>query len=415
MKIKRHVLLITAFVFACIQVQGKIWLVGKNTPHPAIKPVIEMAAVGDTVVITAGLYKEGNIQVDKALTIHGMGNPVLDGEGKYEILTIEASGTIVQNITFRNTGYSSIKELAAIKVRNVTGVTLHNNTVINTHFAIYLEWVYNAVVSGNRLVSNKPNELLSGNGIHCWRGDNIQIFGNTIVGHRDGIYFEFVNNSMIRNNVSYLNFRYGLHFMFSNSNVYYRNRFTDNGAGVAVMYSKEVDMIENQFDENWGAASYGLLIKEISRSTISGNRFLNNTTGVYIDGSTGLNMERNLFRSNGWAMKIMANCMEVRVFESDFLANTFDVSTNGKVSLNRFERNYWDNYEGYDLDRNGVGDVPYRPVSLYSMIVERNPPAVMFMRSFMVNILDRVERIMPTLIPELLVDEKPHLKRNLND
>jgi nitrous oxidase accessory protein len=27
--------------------------------------------------------------------------------------------------------------------------------------------------------------------------------------------------------------------------------------------------------------------------------------------------------------------------------------------------NYWDKYEGYDLDKNKIGDIPYHPLSLY--------------------------------------------------
>ena len=388
-------------------------MVGKGFAHDSIKSAVAQASAGDTIIITEGLYKEGNIRIEKPLLIHGMGKAVLDGENKYEIITIVSTGVKVQRLHFQNTGYSSTKELSAIKVQNVSGVTIFDNTIENTHFAIYLEFVHHALVAGNTINSNKEGELLSGNGVHSWKSKYISIINNHITGHRDGIYFEFVDSSHIRGNICENNFRYGLHFMFSNYDEYRQNRFTDNGAGVAVMYSRNIGMYDNVFSDNWGAAAYGLLFKDISYSELKRNTIINNTTGVYLEGTTSIMMDSNLYLNNGRAIKIMANCNDNTVKNSDFLGNTFDVSTNGSLVLNQFKNNYWDKYEGYDLNRDGTGDVPYRPVSLYGMIVEKNPPTVIFMRSFMVNILDRVEKVVPSLIPELLMDDSPAMKRNL--
>ena len=92
------------------------------------------------------------------------------------------------------------------------------------------------------------------------------------------------------------------------------------------------------------------------------------------------------------------------------MQNTFDVATNGALSLNYFENNYWDKYEGYDLDKDGIGDIPFRPVSLFSMLVERYPSAMLLFRSFMVTLFDRTEKLLPSLTPESLKDEKPRMK-----
>jgi nitrous oxidase accessory protein len=99
--------------------------------------------------------------------------------------------------------------------------------------------------------------------------------------------------------------------------------------------------------------------------------------------------------------------MDNTIKHNNFLSNTFDVSTNGSLVLNKFEGNYWDKYEGYDLNRDNIGDVPYRPLSLFSMIVEQNPPAMLLFRSFMVTLLDRSEKIIPTLTPDNFIDESP--------
>jgi nitrous oxidase accessory protein len=238
----------------------------------------------------------------------------------------------------------------------------------------------------------------------------MHIQNNTSKGFRDGIYFEFVTNSVISNNLSERNIRYGLHFMFSHNNTYISNTFKNNGAGVAVMFTHGVKMLNNVFENNWGAASYGLLLKEISDSHIKGNKFLEITSGVYMEGTSRIMLVKNIFKKNGYAMKIMASCADNKIHSNNFSGNSFDVGTNGSISLNEFKNNYWDKYEGYDLNRDGIGDVPYHPVSLYSMIVEQNPPAMMLFRSFIVTLLDKTEKIIPAITPENLKDQYPSIK-----
>lgn len=207
------------------------------------------------------------------------------------------------------------------------------------------------------------------------------------------------------------NLRYGLHFMFSNDDSYFTNYFKNNGAGVAVMFTKNVIMMNNSFEENWGDASYGLLLKEISDCYMFGNKFIKNTSAIFMDGTNRITVEENLFKLNGWGMKIQANCMDNIIVKNNFISNTFDVSTNGSLTLNQFSKNYWDKYDGYDLNKDNIGDVPYHPLSIYSVVVEKNPPSMILFRSFMVNLLDKSEKMIPSLTPENFVDLKPVMRK----
>jgi nitrous oxidase accessory protein len=255
------------------------------------------------------------------------------------------------------------------------------------------------------------NELNSGNGVHGWKSANLLVKGNSISGHRDGLYFEFVTESQIVSNSSFKNIRYGLHFMFSHNDTYTHNLFSENGSGVAVMYSKGVIMIANTFIHNWGDAAYGILLKEISDSKIEKNRFLKNTVGIYMEGTNRIYVRKNAFENNGWAMRIQANCSGNVFEENNFTANSFDVATNGTMVLSTFKRNYWDKYDGYDMNKNGVGDVPYYPVSVYSVITEKIPTAMILYRSFLTDILDKAEKVMPSMIPDKLRDDEPVMKK----
>jgi nitrous oxidase accessory protein len=176
------------------------------------------------------------------------------------------------------------------------------------------------------------------------------------------------------------------------------------------MYSHGVKMYNNYFIENWGDAAYGLLLKEISDSYVEGNYFEKNTSGIYMEGASRIQLSKNNFQNNGWGMKIQASCMDISVTKNNFRGNTFDVGTNGSLVLNSFDGNYWDKYEGYDLNKDKIGDIPFRPVSLYSMIVEKNPPAMMLFRSFITSLMDKTEKIIPAITPENLKDNFPLMK-----
>jgi nitrous oxidase accessory protein len=129
-----------------------------------------------------------------------------------------------------------------------------------------------------------------------------------------------------------------------------------------------------------------------------------------MEGCSRNNFYKNTFSNNGFAVKIQASCDDNDFHDNDFLGNTFDIGTNGSLVLNTFNGNYWDKYEGYDLNRDNIGDVPYHPVSMYSMIIESNPAALMLFRSLIVSLLDKSEKILPGITPENLKDEKPLMR-----
>ncbi|NEM99119.1 nitrous oxide reductase family maturation protein NosD [Pontibacter burrus] len=386
--------------------------------YTSVKEAVKAAKSGETVLIENGVYQEYGIEIDKPLTILGRNRPVIDGNYKGQIFTVKASNVTIEGLTIKNIATSYRQDDAAIRVVEQSNVRILNNIILNTFFGIYLQNSDNCVVKGNVVkgqdVTGK-NESGLGNAIHLWYCDNAVISNNKVQGHRDGIYLEFVKDSEVKNNLSEKNLRYGLHFMFSDRNVYTHNIFRRNGAGVAVMYTRDIRMEYNTFDNNWGAAAYGLLLKDISNSMIRNNTFRRNTTGIYMESSSRLDIQHNEFEQNGWAIRLLSSCTDDVFRYNNFVGNSFDVSTNGNSTLNLFENNYWDKYSGYDLDKDQVGDVPYRPVSLYSMLVERVPSSVMFMRSFMVDMLDNIEKVLPSFIPEDLVDEKPLMKKTNYD
>lgn len=405
----KYLLLIFFSLFSLMS-RAHVLKVGAAQKYRSIHAAVIASGAGDTIYVEPGLYKEKNITISNPLTLIGLQFPVLDGEHQYEILSLKSNHITIRGFKIIHSGVSSMNDIAGIKIYNCREVTVTNNILEDDFFGIYVQAGTKCRIENNDIKAYAKSEQQSGNGIHCWKCDSLLIRKNNISGHRDGIYFEFVTNSMIELNVSAGNLRYGLHFMFSHHDDYVSNIFRNNGAGVSVMFTHGVKMLNNRFEDNWGDGSFGLLLKEISDSYISGNTFSNNTAGIYMEGASRIQIEGNLFQRNGWAMKIQASCMDVHVTRNNFISNTFDIATNGVLVLNSFNHNYWDKYEGYDLNKDHVGDIAFHPVSLFSMIVEKNPSSMMLFRSFMTTLLDKTEKIVPSLTPENLKDDFPFMK-----
>jgi nitrous oxidase accessory protein len=403
---------ILTILFLFIQLAGlpAYIQVGAGKPYQTIKSALEAAKDGDVLLINKGVYAEGEIVISKRVTVKGINQPVLDGRNSSQVIRVMADGVTIQGFIIRNAGYSSLYDWAAVRVVNSAHVIIRNNKLSNNAFGIYFQNCGFSEIVNNTVEGNTVDEVGSGNAIHCWKSSNLRILNNKVSGHRDGLYFEFVTNSHIEGNISYNNIRYGIHFMFSHNDTYINNIFRKNGAGVAVMFSKGVIMRSNRFEENWGSGAYGIMLKEITDGVVENNTFFSNTVGIYMEGTSRLHVANNTFRNNGWAMRVQSSCVDNTITRNNYLGNTFDVATNGSIQLNNFTGNYWDKYEGYDLNKDGYGDIHYLPVSLYSMIVEKIPSASLLLRSFIVTIMDKAERLIPGITPVELKDTQPLMK-----
>lgn len=388
-------------------VAQKTWVVCPDCPTPQIRQAITLAAPGDRIEIQTGDYHETNLVIDKPLHLQGIGQPVLHGETGNEIMIIASDSVWIEGLRFQSVPRSHLKDLAALRVQRKQHFIIRDNTFDDTFFAIYLEHAKYGEIENNRITGRAVTENSSGNGIHAWYSENLCIANNLVAHHRDGIYLEFVNNSDITGNYSTGNIRYGLHFMFSNDNQYEHNTFRDNGAGVAVMFSKRINMRSNLFDHNWGRSSYGLLLKEIYDAEITDNLFSNNTIAIHLEGAGRISYQHNTLERNGWAVRISGGCVENRFSDNNFLHNTMDVVLNGRMNDNSLAGNYWSEYTGYDLDHDGRGDIPFRPVKLFSYVITQAPESILLLRSLFIDLLNFSEKVNPAFTPADLTDPSP--------
>lgn len=403
---------LSLFLSVSFSISGKEVEVKPKEGVDALAEAIMSSAEGDTLCLESGTYQTlHTIEIKKPITIIGCGDAVVVAAEKEGILEIRSHDVHIEGLTFEGVGRSYIEDLAAIWVDNSTGFSIVNNRINESFFAIFCTQSEHGLIENNVIVGDAVTEASSGNAIHLWYCDSVEIVNNNVNHHRDGIYLEFTDHSTIRNNYSWNNLRYGLHFMYSHYNVYESNTFEQNGAGVAVMFSNFITMTKNLFLNNWGDASYGLLLKEIRDSEISSNHFDHNTMGVFMEGCSRLQIEKNIFEANGWAMKVRGSSDDNDITNNIFDGNSFDLASESKKNPNRYYRNYWDNYHGYDLNRDGYGDIPHRPMSLFSHMTTRWDESILLIRSSFIEALNFAEDISPSLTPTDLVDSEPLMKR----
>ncbi len=413
MPLRLYSLLLFSFFVCCVFIPANAQVeVCDTCAFTSIKAGIEAAKPGDTVLVKKSIYKENSIIIDKPISLVGENLPTIDGENKGDIIQVFADNVLIDGFKLVSVGSSYTEDYAAIRVSKAKDFIIQNLELRRIFFGIYLEKATDGIVRDNNILGDAVSEHNSGNGIQLWYSKRINITNNSVKQVRDGIYLEFADNCTISNNISKDNLRYGLHFMFSNDDVYNDNVFENNGAGVAVMFSKRIKMMRNKFQYNWGTAAYGLLLKEINDAEIYNNLFEENTTGINIEGSNRINYKGNTFKNNGWAVKVRGACYNNEFINNNFLYNSFDVSYNSRINDNKFYQNFWSEYTGYDLDENGYGDVPYRPVKLFSYIVNRTPETIILMRSLFVDIIDFSEKVSPVFTPDNLVDEAPLMKKH---
>lgn len=383
-----------------------------NCDYSVIQSAIDNAKNGDSILIKNGTYNEANIVIyKKSLHISGEENTIIDTQNKGYGFSVEATDIILKNLLIKNIKVSYTKEYAGVLLFKSYDFILENITVEKAFFGFLIQKSKNGIIKNNTISGVGLAEADSGNAIHLWHCESIKVLNNHVQRMRDGIYLEFGNSSYIANNTSLNNMRYGLHFMFSNDNIYEDNMFDNNGAGVAVMFSKRIKMYRNVFKKNWGTASYGILLKEISDAELKHNIFEDNTIGVNADGTNRINFTQNTFKNNGYAIKVHGACYKNTYSNNNFLYNSFDLSYSGKLNNNTFQNNYWSSYTGYDLDKNGIGDIPYRPVKLFSYLTNRTPESIVLLRSLFVDIIDFSEKVSPVFTPKNLIDHKPLMKK----
>lgn len=390
-------------------VEGRTWRV---PPAQDLQQAISLARPGDRLQVAAGVYAGAVAVTVASLSLEAMPGAVLDGRGQGTILQIMAPGVTVSGFQLRHSGRSGGGDDAGLKVVGVMNCRILANRFEDVYHGIYLQAASRTLVRGNVLEGRAPAGSYEdwGDGVHVWNSRDNRIAGNAIHDFRDGFYLEFAAGSRLEQNQVFANRRYGLHFMYMDDALFRRNRFWRNQAGSVLMYSRRLRVERNDFEDHRGPVGDGMLFKENDDSLILGNRLVNNSVGLLMDGSNRNRFVANLFAGNGWGLELYGSCSQNRFQTNSFVANGYDVAVDMPHSRNAFEGNYWSAYHGYDLHGVGHGTQPHAPVAIFAFLAMQYPDLYAFTDSPAIRALAFAQQLLPALGPSDLRDERPLLR-----
>lgn len=403
--------LLICLVLTCsVSARGETLTVGGvGAQFHAIQDAVNAARSGDTVEIRAGTYV-GDITLNKTLTLKGLDQPVMRGSGRGSVIDVVASGCTLQGLIIEHSGNDLTREDSGILLRSNDN-WIEGNELRDVLFGIYLYGSRGNTLRRNRIRGRVELEIGErGAGLHLWNSHSNTIENNNIADARDGMYIQSCTDNRIRNN-TVSNLRYGLHYMNSDGNVFEDNYFSNNVAGAAIMYSRRIELRRNAFVHNRGFSSFGILFQDCDDLLVEENFIIDNETGIFMEALRKTTFRRNVIAENDVALQIFSSSDKNLFTENNFVANLTPLRLIGKSSTDMWTENgrgnFWSNYDGYDLDGNGIGDIRHKVQNVFEYMEGEHPRLRIYLNSPAAQALALAEKSFPILKGSPISDPSP--------
>jgi nitrous oxidase accessory protein len=379
----------------------------------ALQPLIDATPAGAALDLKPGVYA-GPVTIARPLSLKGQPGVVIDGGGVGSVLTLSANRSSVSGVTFRNSGDRHEDTDACVQARGQFNI-VKDNIFENCLFGVDLQQAHNTIVRRNRITSQAVEQGVRGDAIRIWYSNDVRVEDNVVAAARDSVIWYSHGVTMTGN--SFTDGRYGVHLMYAHGNSVVGNRFVANTVGVFLMYSNDNRVENNVIRYSQGPSGIGIGFKESSGAKILGNDIFANAQGLFLDASPydpdAVNLfENNRIAYNGVAL-LMHSDWEGNIFRAnDFIGNhaTVRLNANGGAARNRWEGNYFDDYQGFDRNREGVGDTPHEVWSWADRLWADVKDAQFFRASPSLELLDLVERMASLVEPQLMLrDAAPRM------
>ncbi len=395
---------------------GRTLIVAPEGDHVDLAAALAAARDGDTVEVHGGLHP-GPVVVERAIALVGIDAPVIDGGGHGTVVTFKSGGGRIAGFTIRASGTRNDREDAGIQAFGP--VAVEHNRLEDVLFGVDVQIGPGSVVADNTIVGRDIDIARKGDAIRMWESHDSKVERNRVIGARDVVIWYSERVAVRDNHVS--GSRYGLHFMYSSGSQVTGNRLERNAVGAYAMYSADIAYEHNVLAGNHGPSGYGIALKDTDNIRIAHNVIAGNRTGLYFDNSPGKPDAYNHLQDNVIAFNDIGAAFMPSVKRNIFDANSFVENTQqvavlagGAFDGNDWtpggKGNYWSNYAGYDADGDGLGDLPYREISLFGDLLERHADLRLFSLSPAQTALDLAARAFPVFRPPpVLTDTAPRM------
>ncbi|WP_294956452.1 nitrous oxide reductase family maturation protein NosD [Sulfurovum sp.] len=377
-----------------------------------LQEAIDHAKAGSRLELPAGVY-HGNIVIDKPLIIDGKDQKaIIEGDGKGTVITITASRVTVENVTIKHSGAEHERVDAGVALKKVEQCTVKNCKIVDCLFGIDMVQVSRSEIVEN-YIESKPFDLgLRGDGVRLWYSNDNHLSGNRLYKSRDFVVW-YSHGNLIEKNLGEYG-RYSLHFMYTGKNIVKNNIYKHNSVGIFFMYSQDTTATGNLIENSLGTTGLGIGMKDASNFVLKNNTIIYCARGLFIDRSpyepdTVNVIENNKIIYNSEGIHFHSLSLHNRFVNNVFKGNIENVindSYNTKVTENEFDGNYWDDYEGFDKNNDGIGDGPYNYFAYADKVWLLNPNIKFFYGSPVISILNFLAKLAPFSEPVLLLSDK---------
>ena len=383
--------------------------------NPPLQLYIALTPAGGVLRPEPGVYA-GPVVIDKPIILDGRGEVTIDGGGEGTVVTIAADGVTVRGLHITHSGGSHDKVDAAILVAAHDAV-VENNRMDEVLFGVHLRRAEGAVIRGNAISSLDRDISLRGDGVRLWYSNDNLIEGNRIERVRDLVFSNAADNRIVGNVIT--GSRIGMEFVFSPGNEVANNTIDHDVNGISVIYSNEVDIHDNRIWRMRNITGSGIAVKESYRVRIARNDIAHCALGLLANSPLQpeniLHIRDNLLTYNDVAMFFYGEKGGHVIHGNRFDNNFLDVMGSSPATArgNDWRSNQWDTYQGFDLDRDGVGDQPHQLYLYADRIWMERSMARFFRGSPALSLIDFVERLMPFSRPKLVLsDPAPIVSRD---
>ncbi len=401
---------------------GRSW----TTPRPAncqnalpgggLQQAIDGVPSGSALCLPSGVY-QGPVTISRSLTLWGEHTAVIQSNGKGSTITVRADHVQLFGFTIRGSGNRFDLNDSALKVTGSSHVLIRDLRLQGALFGLTAEKSADVTFGGNELAGDLQKPLgLRGDAVRLWETRDSTVEGNRISGCRDIIIWYSSHDRVLHNQV--YGGRYGTHFMYSDTQEVVGNRYQGDVVGIFAMYAHNIVMHGNTIKDSAQYEGMGMGVKDSDGLLVENNLIVHDNTGIYLDASPASISARNNFSGNVVALNHAGVVFHASESNTRFTGNSFRenqavaaVEGNGDALGVEWNRNYFDDYQGYDLNHDGVGDVPYELRSFSTELVDHYPALAFFRGSPAMSLMEFSSKVFPYLQPRLMLrDSSPRMK-----
>lgn len=377
-----------------------------NAAPPPLQPWIDATGPGGTLNAPAGTYS-GPVLITRPIVIDGRHEVVIDGGGQGSVVTVRSGGVTLRGLRITHSGGSHDRLDSGLLVENAHGNVIEDNTIDDVMFGITLQQSNDNRIAGNRIRS-KPYDLADrGDGLRLWYSTGNRIEGNDIAVIRDITVSNSPRNQFVGNTVR--DSRRAMNLLFSHRTLIEKNLLTHNSTGITTLNSEGIVIRRNKIMHAMDASGAGIALKETSAVLVHGNEIIHCAVGVMADSPlhpvNRIALIGNRIAHNVTGINFYGERGGRLVIGNRFEHNLWQAQVGGddREPSNDWQGNYWDDYEGFDRNADGVGDTPYEIWAYSDRIWMDTPMAKFFRTSPVLELLDFLERLAPFASPRLIL------------